>query len=59
MNKRGHSFLSISSKLQNFILPKLGGIRGNKINFNDFLTITPKIHIFSIFFYKGLIIILS
>ena len=47
MGKREHSFLSISSKPQNFILLKLGGIRGNKINFNDFFTTTPKIYIFS------------
>ena len=48
MGKREYSFFSIFSKLQNFIPPKLGGIRGNKINFNDFLTTTPKIHIFSV-----------
>ena len=44
MGKREHSFLSIFLKPQIFIPPKLGGMGGNEIRFNDFFfTKTPKI----------------
>ena len=43
MNKREHLILSISLKSQIFNPPKLGGIEGNEIKFNDFFTKTPKI----------------
>ena len=36
MGRREHSFLSIPLKPQIFIPPKLGGMRGNRIRFNDF-----------------------
>ena len=43
MNKREHIFLSIPSKPQIFILPKLGGIR---IIFNEYFTKTLKIPLY-------------
>ena len=43
MDRREHSFLSIPLKPQIFIPPKLGGIGGNEIKFNDFFIKTPKI----------------
>ena len=46
MGRREHSFLSIPLKSQIFIPPKLGGMRGNEIKFNDFFTKTPKIPIY-------------
>ena len=42
IDKREHLFLSISLKSQIFITPKLGGIGGNEIKFNDFFTKTLK-----------------
>ena len=44
------SFLSISLKPQIFIPPKLEGIRGNEIRFNEFFTKTPKIPLYIQFF---------
>ena len=46
MSRREHSFLSILLKLQIFIPPKLGEMRGNEIKFNDFFTKTPKIPLY-------------
>ena len=49
MGRREHSFLSIPLKPQICIPPlppKLGGIEGNGIRFNDFLTKIPKIPIY-------------
>ena len=43
MLRKEHSFLSIPLKPQIFIPPKLGGMGGNGIKFNDFFTKTPKI----------------
>ena len=43
MGMREHSFLSILLKFQIFILPKLRGMRGNRIRFNEFFTKTSKI----------------
>ena len=43
IDKREHLFLSIPLKSQIFITPKLGGIGGNEIKFNDFFTKTLKI----------------
>ena len=43
---REHSLFSIPLKSQIFILPKLWGMRGNKIRFNDFFTKTPKIPLY-------------
>ena len=41
-----HSFFFILLKLQISIPPKLGGIWGNEIRFNEFFTKTPKIHLY-------------
>ena len=46
MDKREHSFLYIPLKSQIFILPKLGGMGGNRIKFNEFFTKTPKIPLY-------------
>ena len=46
MSRREHSFLSISLKPQIFIPPKLEGMGGNEIRFNDFFTKTPKIFLY-------------
>ena len=46
MGRREHSLFSIPLKSQIFILPKLGGMRGNKIRFNDFFTKTLKIPLY-------------
>ena len=46
MGRREHSFLSIPLKPQIFIPPKLRGIGGNEIRFNDFFTKTPKIPLY-------------
>ena len=46
IGRREHSFFSIPLKSQIFILPKLGGIGGNRIKFNEFFTITPKIPLY-------------
>ena len=46
MDRREHSFLSIPLKPQIFIPPKLGGMGGNGIRFNDFFTKTPKISLY-------------
>ena len=46
MGRREHSFLSIPLKPQIFIPLKLGGMGGNGIRFNDFLTKTPKIPLY-------------
>ena len=49
--RRKHSFISIHLKPQIFIPPKLGGIKGNEIKFNDFFTETPKIPLYIQHFY--------
>ena len=46
MGRRKYSFLSILWKLQIFVLPKLWGMEGNEIRFNDFFTETPKIPLY-------------
>ena len=46
MDRKEHSFLSFPLKPQIFIPPKLGGMGGNEIRFNDFFTKTPKIPLF-------------
>ena len=46
MGRREHSFLYIPLKPQLFIPPKLGGMRGNKIRFNDYFTKTSKIPLY-------------
>ena len=50
MGMREHSLLSIPLKSQIFIPPplppKLGGMEGNEIKFNDFFTKTPKIPLY-------------
>ena len=46
MGMREHSLLSIPLKSQIFNPPKLGGIEGNEIKFNDFFTKTPKIPLY-------------
>ena len=46
MGKREYSFLSIPLIPQIFIPPKLGGIGGNEIKFNNFFTKTPKIPLY-------------
>ena len=46
MDRREHSFLSILLKSQIFIPPKLGGMKGNKIRFNDYFTKTLKIPLY-------------
>ena len=46
MSRKEHSFLSILLKFQIFIPPKLRGIRGNEIRFNEFFTKTPKIPLY-------------
>ena len=46
MGRREHSFLSIPLKSQIFIPPKLGGMGGNGIRFNNFFTKTPKIPLY-------------
>ena len=38
MGRREHSFLSIPLKSQISISPKLGGMEGNEIRFNEFFT---------------------
>ena len=50
MGRREHSFLSILLKPQIFIPPKLGGMGGNGIRFNDFFTKTLKIPLYIQFF---------
>ena len=42
VNGMKHSFFPITSKSQFSFLPKLGGIEGNKILFNEIFTKTPK-----------------
>ena len=46
MGKREYSFLSIPLKLQIFIPPKLGEMRGNEIRFNNFFNKTLKIPLY-------------
>ena len=46
MGRMEHSFLSIPLKPQIFFPPKLRGIGGNEIRFNDFFTKTPKITLY-------------
>ena len=50
LNRKEHSFFSIPLKPQIFIPPKLGGMRGNRIRFNDFFTKTLKIPLYIQFF---------
>ena len=42
MDRKEYSFLSIPLKHKIFIPPKLGGLGGNEIRFNDFFTKLPK-----------------
>ena len=46
IGRREHSFLFIPLKSQICIPPKLGGMRGNIIRFNNFFTKTPKIPLY-------------
>ena len=46
MGGREYSFLFIPLKPQIFIPPKLEGMRGNEIRFNDFFTKTLKIPLY-------------
>ena len=46
VSHRKHSFLFIPLKSQFFISPKLEGMGGNEIKFNNFFTKTPKIPLY-------------
>ena len=46
ISRREHLFLSFLLKSQFFIPPKLGGMGGNEIRFNEFFTKTPKIPLY-------------
>ena len=46
MGKRKYSFISIPLKPQIFFPPKLGGIGGNEIRFNEVFTKTPKMPLY-------------
>ena len=46
MGRKEHSLLSIPLKPQIFIPPKLEGIGGNKIRFDNFFTKTSKIFLY-------------